>query len=120
MRSLVRAMMYLAVISAVAGGLVWSFWPQPVLVELTAAARPLHVTVDEDGKTRVRERYVVAAPLAGRSAHRAGPGRPVTAGETCWPPSSPRSPNCWILAVGPGRSTGACRGGRAGAGGAAC
>ncbi|MEJ2374161.1 MAG: HlyD family efflux transporter periplasmic adaptor subunit [Pseudolabrys sp.] len=46
---------------------VWAFLPQPVPVETAAVTRGKFVaTVDEDGKTRVRERYVVAAPLAGR------------------------------------------------------
>ncbi|MDD2240396.1 MAG: efflux RND transporter periplasmic adaptor subunit [Kiritimatiellae bacterium] len=41
--------------------------PTTVLVDGAAATRgPLQVTVDEEGKTRIRERYVVAAPLAGR------------------------------------------------------
>ncbi len=41
--------------------------PQPVPVETAAVTKGKFVaTVDEDGKTRIRERYVVAAPLAGR------------------------------------------------------
>jgi HlyD family secretion protein len=48
---------------------VWAFRPQPVPVE-TAEVRQgaFELTVDEDGKTRVRERYVVSAPVAGRLA----------------------------------------------------
>ncbi len=44
----------------------WAFWPSPVAVE-TARVRRQHFeeTILEDGQTRVRERYVVAAPLAG-------------------------------------------------------
>jgi HlyD family secretion protein len=50
-----------------AGLLVWAFRPQPVAVDTAAVARgAFRRTVDEDGKTRVRERYVVSAPLAGR------------------------------------------------------
>ena len=46
---------------------VWSFMPRPVPVETATVSKGKFVaTVDEDGKTRVRERYVVAAPLAGR------------------------------------------------------
>lgn len=41
--------------------------PAPVPVDIALAARtPLRVTVDQEGRTRVRERYVVAAPVAGR------------------------------------------------------
>jgi len=49
------------------GALVWAFLPAPVDVDVVAVARgPFVKTVDEDGKTRVRERYVISAPLAGR------------------------------------------------------
>lgn len=52
---------------AVAALLAWAFAPQPVGVETAVAARgPFRKTIDEDGKTRVRERYIVSAPLAGR------------------------------------------------------
>ncbi|HYD46698.1 MAG TPA: HlyD family efflux transporter periplasmic adaptor subunit, partial [Terriglobales bacterium] len=41
--------------------------PKPIDVEVTRVVRaPLTVTVDEEGETRVRERYVVAAPVSGR------------------------------------------------------
>lgn len=41
--------------------------PRPVAVETARAARgPLRVTVDEEGMTRVRQRYVLGAPVAGR------------------------------------------------------
>ncbi len=56
-----------AAIFAVTGLLIYGFLPAAVDVDLVSAARgPLTVTVDEDGKTRVRERYIVAAPLSGR------------------------------------------------------
>ena len=46
--------------------LIYGFWPQPVLVEaVTAVRKPLQVSVLEQGKTRVRERYVLSAPVAG-------------------------------------------------------
>lgn len=47
----------------------WMLMPQPVTVETARVITgPFAATVDEDGKTRVRERYVIAAPLAGRSS----------------------------------------------------
>ena len=47
--------------------LAWAFRPQPVLVDVAALRKgPLRVTVDEEGVTRVRERYVISAPVAGR------------------------------------------------------
>ncbi len=46
--------------------IVWWLTPGPVLVDTATVMTGRFVaTVDEDGKTRVRERYVVAAPLAG-------------------------------------------------------
>jgi HlyD family secretion protein len=49
------------------GLLVWAFAPRPIEVEIAAVTRgPFRKTVDEDGKTRVRDRYVVSAPIPGR------------------------------------------------------
>ena len=40
--------------------------PQPVLVETAKVTRgPLQVTIEEEGKTRVKDRYLVSAPVAG-------------------------------------------------------
>ena len=54
----------------VALGLIWLvFRPAPVRVELGRVERgKLVVTVDEEGETRVRDRFVIAAPIAGRVA----------------------------------------------------
>ncbi|MBR0764479.1 HlyD family efflux transporter periplasmic adaptor subunit [Bradyrhizobium japonicum] len=59
---------------AIAAGLLaavgvsgWLMIPAPVLVETAPVTKGKFVaTVDEDGKTRVRDRYAVATPLAGR------------------------------------------------------
>ncbi len=48
------------------GGMVWGFWPQPVLVETNPVERaPLTVSIEEEGRTRVIDRYVVSAPVDG-------------------------------------------------------
>jgi len=45
---------------------VWGFWPQAVLVEAIAVKRaPLTVTIEEEGRTRVIDRYVISAPVDG-------------------------------------------------------
>jgi HlyD family secretion protein len=45
----------------------WAFAPRPVQVEVAVVAQGrFEATIDEDGKTRLRDRYVVSAPLAGR------------------------------------------------------
>src|SRR5690606_10378062 len=47
--------------------IAWALQPQPVAVEAATVARgPFEQTIVDDGRTRVRERYVIAAPLAGR------------------------------------------------------
>jgi HlyD family secretion protein len=67
-----------------AAGLMLSLRTPPLPVDVTAAVRgPLRVTLDHEGRTRVRERYVVAAPVAGRVLRiETEPGDPVTAGRT--------------------------------------
>ena len=58
--------------------------PQPVPAELAQVTRgPLEVTIDEEGETRVRDRFVISAPLAGRVLRiELEPGDAVVAGET--------------------------------------
>lgn len=64
--------------------IVVSFMPKAVPVETsTATTGTLTVTVDEDGKTRVKDRYVVSAPLAGSLARiELHPGDVVKPGQT--------------------------------------
>ncbi len=62
-----RRRIALAVLAVVvATGLYFGFRPVPVAVETAAVMRgPLRVTVEEEGKTRVQDRFVVSAPVAG-------------------------------------------------------
>ena len=64
--------------------IVIGLWPRPLPAEVaTVVTGPLEVTVEEEGITQVRHRYVVAAPVAGhlrRIPHKAGAA--VVAGET--------------------------------------
>lgn len=47
----------------------WAFAPKPVEVELAPVTQgSFETTIDEDGKTRLTDRYVVSAPLAGQLA----------------------------------------------------
>jgi HlyD family secretion protein len=69
---------------AVIGGLLAvALWPTTVPVDVAAVARgPLVVTIDEEGMTRVRDRFVVSAPLTGRVLRiELEPGDPVTRGQ---------------------------------------
>jgi HlyD family secretion protein len=46
--------------------LLWAFLPRPVPVETAKVSRgPLRVTVEEEGKARLRDRFVVSAPVTG-------------------------------------------------------
>jgi HlyD family secretion protein len=58
----------LLLVLAISAGLVWGFLPRPVAVEMASVTRgPLTVSVEEEGKTRVRDRYVIHAPMAGHA-----------------------------------------------------
>lgn len=58
---------WLLVVLAVGGVVALALWPAPVPVDVMPSTRgPLAVTVDDEGETRVRHRYVVSAPLTGR------------------------------------------------------
>src|SRR3989442_3673586 len=78
-----------------AGLIVAGLWPQPVPVETACATLGrLRATVNEEGKTRIRQRYVISAPVAGqlrRVAFKAG--AEVKAGETVLAIIDPLAPN---------------------------
>ena len=45
----------------------WVLRPRPILVEVAAVmVQPFTAIVEEDGRTRVRDRFVLSAPLSGR------------------------------------------------------
>ncbi len=45
----------------------WAFWPSPVPVDVAVLERGLlQVTIEAEGKTRLRERFEIAAPVDGR------------------------------------------------------
>ena len=59
----------LLAVAALAALTAWALRPRPIAVETAqAASGAFEQTVSDDGKTRVRDRYVVAAPLAGHVA----------------------------------------------------
>jgi HlyD family secretion protein len=67
MRIATRRVAIVAGVLAAVAVMVWAVMPRPVPVDTAVVTKGRFVaSVDEDGKTRVRERYVVAAPLAGR------------------------------------------------------
>lgn len=67
MNSATKVLMWGLGLALVLGLSYVTFRTKPVLVDAGIASRmPLQVSVDEDGLTRIKERYVVSAPLAGR------------------------------------------------------
>jgi HlyD family secretion protein len=73
-----------AAIVIVAGILAVALWPTAMEVDLARVERgPMQVTIDEEGETRVRERFVVSAPVSGRVERiELEPGDPVVRGKT--------------------------------------
>ncbi len=62
-----RRLLYLVVALAIAGAVFYAFQPRPLAVDLAeVTVAPMMVTIDEEGRTQVREVYVVSAPVAGR------------------------------------------------------
>lgn len=83
-RGLPRKMFMLLVVSGLIAVVVQAMRARPVEVELESVKPgPLTVYVSEEGRTRIRNRYVVAAPVAG-SMQRVSlkPGDMVKAGDT--------------------------------------
>ncbi len=76
-----RGLGVLAVIGLVAAT-VMALMPKPVPADVVVLARgPMRVTIDEDGKTRVIDRYLVSAPLAGSIGRlEMDPGDPIEQG----------------------------------------
>lgn len=47
--------------------LTFAFWPRPLMVDMGEVVRNhLVITIDEEGKTRVHDAYIVSTPVAGR------------------------------------------------------
>jgi HlyD family secretion protein len=61
-----------------------AMWPESIEVGVATVERgPMQVTLDEDGQTRVRDKFVVSAPVAGRLQRiELEPGDPVVRGKT--------------------------------------
>ncbi|MGE3175879.1 MAG: efflux RND transporter periplasmic adaptor subunit [Vicinamibacterales bacterium] len=83
MLRLLRNPRVLLSLAVVAGLLAVALWPTTTVVETATVGRgPLVVTVDEEGETRVRNRFVVSAPLSGRVLRiELEPGDPVKRGD---------------------------------------
>jgi HlyD family secretion protein len=81
LRAHIRLVLALLVVAAI---VLAAVWPESVVVSVARAERgSLLVSLTEEGETRVRERFVVSAPVAGRLQRiELEPGEAVVAGET--------------------------------------
>jgi HlyD family secretion protein len=88
---IVRIAVVVGVLAALA---YWAFKPRPVPADFGTVVRgPLEVTVEDEGRTRVRDRYVVSAPLPGRMRRiELEPGDPVVARKTIVAQFQPADP----------------------------
>ncbi len=61
-----RKVLVIGIIIAVAAATVYGFLPRPVEVDLVTVSRgPLQITIEEEGRTRLKDRFVISAPTAG-------------------------------------------------------
>ena len=66
-KTLVRWTVPLILVVGVVAAAYFFTLPKPIDVDIAQVGRgPMVVTVNEDGQTRIKERYVVSAPLTGR------------------------------------------------------
>ncbi len=66
-RRLFRRVLTIGLLGLFAGFLAFAFRPQPVPVDIGAVTKgPMAVSVAEEARTRVRDVYVVSAPVTGR------------------------------------------------------
>jgi HlyD family secretion protein len=61
-----RRIVVITIMAAVILAVAYGFMPRPVPVDVVKAGRGLfRVTIDEEGKTRVKDRFVLSAPVSG-------------------------------------------------------
>ena len=67
MSKVLRMVVWTAVAAAIAALGVLLFRPPPIRVDFGHVQRgPMRVTIDAEGKTRIKQRYIISAPVAGR------------------------------------------------------
>lgn len=91
-----RSRLILTVFAAllVAGALVAAFWPKPMMVDIgEVTVGSMRMTIDEEGRTRVHDAYIVSTPVAGQLQRvSVQPGDPVVRGETIVAHMRPTNP----------------------------
>lgn len=94
MRRLLKHWRAAAMLLAVLAILAVALWPETLAIDAAPVTRgPLQVTIDEEGETRVRDRFVVSAPVAGRVQRiELESGDPVARGKTVLARIAPAQP----------------------------
>lgn len=90
-----RSWMTIGAILLIGAATTWAFWPRPLLVDMGVVSRgPMVMTINEEGKTRVRDAYVVSTPVAGRLLRiEVEPGDEVEGGNTIIARMLPSNPS---------------------------
>ena len=67
MKRIRRNGLVIAVAAIAVAAIVYGFWPTPVEVDTAIVERgSFEITVNDDGETRIREKYIVTSPVAGK------------------------------------------------------
>ncbi len=90
-----RLVMTLSAAVLIGAALAAAFWPRAILVDIAEVrAGPMIVTINEEGRTQVREPYVVSSPVAGELQRvSVVPGEKVVGGETVVAQMRPANPS---------------------------
>lgn len=83
-RRILSKLFWTVVLLAIVGFIIYGYLPQPIEVETaTPKIGSIAITVDDDGESRIRERYVLSAPVTGKMLRvELDAGDPVIAAET--------------------------------------
>ncbi|HSG63581.1 MAG TPA: HlyD family efflux transporter periplasmic adaptor subunit, partial [Gammaproteobacteria bacterium] len=90
-----RWLLVLIVAAVVIAGVLYALRPKPVPVDAgVAQVGTLRISVDEEGKTRIKDRYIVSSPLTGRLRRiTLDPGDTVVAQQTTLAVIAPTNPD---------------------------
>lgn len=90
-----RLVMTLGAGALVGAALAVAFWPRAILVDIASVQTgPMRVTINEEGRTQVREPYVVSSPVAGELQRvTVVPGEKVVRNETIVAQMRPANPS---------------------------
>lgn len=93
-KKLSRSVLITIAACLVCAALAFAFWPRATMVDLGQVSRgAMRLTVDEQGRTRVRDAYVISTPIDGRLLRvQVEPGDPVQQGVTVVAQMLPANP----------------------------